>query len=94
MPYPAATSAGLIDFPAIETAEAFHFMRINLTADSYLPNNAQENLEYVGSEPESAYHQILHGYMGRMLGHGKTFRIGPSGENPSSPVLFIQIYCI
>jgi hypothetical protein len=77
---PAPTFAGLSDYPATEVASVYVFAPCNLTTSHYLPLNPQENVEYVGSEPESSYHKILHGYSGWMLGRGNPFSIGPSGR--------------
>jgi hypothetical protein len=76
--FPAPTFAGLNDFPATEIAEMFLFTPTNLVTEFYLTFEPLENVEYAGSEPESSYQKILHGYVGIMVGRGNTFRIGPA----------------
>ncbi len=78
--FPAPTFAGLNDFPATEIAEMFLFTPTNLVTEFYLTLEPLENIEYVGSEPESSYHKILDGYAGIMVGRGNSFRIGPTGK--------------
>ncbi len=78
--FPAPTFAGPNNSPATETAEMYLFSPTNLTTSFYLPVNPHANVEYVGSEPESSYHKILHGYSCWMLGRGNSFSIGPAGR--------------
>jgi hypothetical protein len=77
---PASTYAGLSNYPTTEVASMYLFTPSNLTTSFYLPLDSHENVEYVGSEPETYYHKILDGYSGLMLGRGNTFSIGPTGK--------------
>jgi hypothetical protein len=78
--FPSPVLAGLRNDIATELAEMFLLYPCNLTTSHFLGHGNNENIEYSGKEPKSAFHRILTGYHVRMIGRGNSFNVGDQGK--------------
>ena len=78
--FSAPTRVGLRNSPSTEIAEMFLFHAAGLPAEHFQVRGFEENVEYVGSEPEETFRQDIDGYSLSTVGRGDYFRIGNAGR--------------